>query len=481
MNTYPRTFMTSPTALVTALALISLSGCTVGPDFQAPPASISQHYDLQAEQRLGDLGNRAVAPHIEPGQPMRSDWWTAFGSPKLNQVVQRAIAGNLQLVAADATLRQASASVAAAQGALYPQVDLAAQVGRQKTHANPQTSVSPFYAVGPDVVFDLDAFGGTARRVEQQQAFALLQQHRYEAAYLTLTGEVVSQALLMASANAQMAAVQKVLADDAKTLELVSVAQHHGSATQIDLALAQTRLAQDKTLLPPLAQQRDAAAHALAVLTGNGPADWAAPNVELTDFTLPQSVPVSVPSQLAHSRPDILQAEAELHMASAAVGVATANLYPHVELSASLAQAASGYGGAALWGFAAGLTAPIFNGGTLQAQREGAVDGYRAAFASYQQTVIASFGQVADTLQAINHDAEQALAEDDALRAADTSLRLNQHAYALGENSLLQVLEAERGYQQAVLGQTRAKTAQHLDTVRLFVALGGHSVGVRQQ
>jgi NodT family efflux transporter outer membrane factor (OMF) lipoprotein len=259
------------------------------------------------------------------------------------------------------------------------------------------------------------------------------------------------------------------------------MARINGSTTQIDVSLAETRLAQDRTLLPPLAQQRDSARHALSILTGKGPGDWTPPDFELAEFALPSNVPVSLPSEMAHDRPDVLQAEAELHMASAAIGVATANLYPHVALSASLVQAASGYGGAALWGLAAGVAGPIFNGGTLEAERQAAVDGYKASLAGYQQTVIKSFGQVADTLQAINHDAEENLAQEDALRAAETSLRLNQQAYAQGENSTLQVLEAERAYEQALLGLIKVKTAQYLDTVQLFVALGGNSVGVAEQ
>lgn len=453
--------------------LVFLSACTVGPDFQTPAASQSQHYDQQAEQRL--------AQNIAIGKKINGDWWTAFRSPKLDALVRRAIDGNLELVAADATIRQAASSVAAAEGALYPQVDFAAQAGRQRTHNGPEPTISNVYAIGPRVGFDLDVFGGNKRQVEQQQAFTALQTHRYEAAYLTLTGDVASQALLLASANAQMKAVETLLANDAKNLELVRAAHANGATTQIDVSLAETRLAQDRTLLPPLAQQRDSARHALSILTGKGPGDWVAPDFELAEFALPSNVPVSLPSEMAHDRPDVLQAEAELHMASAAVGVATANLYPHVELSASLAQAASGNGGAALWGFAAGLTAPIFNGGTLKAERQAAVDGYQASLAGYRQTVIKSFGQVADTLQAINHDAEQYLAQDDALRAADSSFRLNQQAYSQGENSILQVLEAERAYEQALLGQIRVKTAQYLDTVRLYVALGGNSVGVFEQ
>ncbi|POA41607.1 RND transporter [Pseudomonas sp. MPR-ANC1] len=461
--------------MFSALAmLVMLSACSVGPDFQRPAASSSQHYDRQAERQLADQ-------RFAMGQRIHGDWWTALRSPKLDQVMRRAIDGNLELVAADATIRQAAASVSAAEGALYPQVDFGATAGRQRSHNQAEPSIANVYAIGPRVAFDLDAFGGNRRVVEGQQALTDLQKHRYEAAYLTLTGDVARQALLLASANAQIEAVQTLVRNDAKNLDLVQRAQQSGTTTRIDVSLAETRLAQDRTLLPPLAQQRDAARHALSILAGKGPADWVAPDFNLDDFALPSSIPVSLPSEMARSRPDILQAQSELHMASAAVGVATANLYPRIELSASLAQAASGNGGAALWGFAAGLSAPIFNGGTLKAERQAAVEGYNAALALYQQTVIASFGQIADSLQAINHGTEQNLAQDDALRAADSSLRLNQQAYAQGENSVLQVLEAERAYEQALLGQIRVKTTRYLDTVQLFVALGGNAVGVLEQ
>lgn len=466
-SSYPATF--SVLAMV-----VMLSACTMGPDFEPPAASASRHYDQQAEHPGADH-------RFDMGQRINGDWWLALRSAKLDQVMRRAIAGNLELVAADATLRQAAASVAAAEGTLYPQVDLGATAGRQRTHTGAEPTVSNFYAVGPRVTFDLDAFGGIERVVEGQQAFTDLQRHRYEAAYLTLTGEVARQALLLASANAQIKAVEVLLTNDAKNLDLVQSARDSGATTQVDVSLAQTRLAQDRTLLPPLAQQRDAARHALSILAGKGPADWVAPDFALDEFVLPSSIPVRLPSEMAKARPDILQAESELHIASAAVGVATANLYPRVELSASLAQAASGNGGAALWGFAAGLSAPIFNGGTLKAQRQAAVDGYKGALARYQQTVIASFGQVADALQAINHGAEQSQAQDDALRASDTSLQLNQQAYAQGETSVVQVLEAERAYEQALLGHIRVKTARYLDAVQLFVALGGNAVGVFEQ
>jgi outer membrane protein TolC len=167
-------------------AVMTLSACSVGPDYKAPSVTASPHYDVQAEQ------------HVSFSQKVSVDWWSTFHSGTLDSVMRRAIAGNLELTAADATFRQAAASVAAAEGALFPQVDFAAQAGRQRVHNAARPVVTNFYGVGPQVSFDLDVFGGNQRRVEQQQALADFQQHRFEAAYLTLTGDVASQALLMA-------------------------------------------------------------------------------------------------------------------------------------------------------------------------------------------------------------------------------------------------------------------------------------------
>ncbi|MGN6123751.1 MAG: efflux transporter outer membrane subunit, partial [Sphingomonas oligoaromativorans] len=310
---------------------------------------------------------------------------------------------------------------------------------------------------------------------EERGALADLQRHRYDAAYLTLTGDVASQALRLASARAQIDAVETLLEQDRKTLTLVQTGHRFGSATQVDVALAQTQLAQDQTLLPPLANQRDVERHALSVLASKGPADWVPPDFGMADFALPSTLPVSLPSEVAHDRPDILAAEAQLHAASAAIGVATADLYPRLQLSASLATAGPGIG--TLWSIAGGLAAPIFHGGTLKANQRGSVDGYRASLADYRQTVVRSLGQVADVLQAINHDAEEYAAQERALAAADASLKLNQAGYRAGEIDVLKVLDAQRAYQRALLGQIQARTAQYLDAVQLSVALGGNASG----
>ncbi len=467
--------MKSHASIVTASALV-LSACAAGPDYAPPAPPLSTHYDVAAESRAG----------IAFGEKAGGDWWAVFQSAKLDGVMRRAIAGNLDLAAADATIGQASEAVASARGGLSPQLDYGTGLGRQRSDSPPAPGAANFYAVGAQVSFDPDIFGGTHRAIEQQQAFAEFQRRRFEAAYLTLTGDVASQAILLASARAQIDAVQSLLADDRRTLDLLRGAHLAGSVTQVDVSLAETQLAQDETLLPPLALQREVARHALSILAGTGPADWAAPDFDLADLVLPSSQPVSLPADLAHDRPDILEAEAELHAASAAVGVATANLYPRLTLSASFTQAASNPGsllepGGVFWGIAAGLAGPVFHGGSLEADRRGAADAYTASLARYRQTVVRSFGQVADLLQAIDHHAEERAAQQRALASAEVSLKVNRGGYRGGEIGVLQVLDAQRAYQRALLGEIRVKTAQYLDTAELSVALGGNSVGASPQ
>ena len=469
-------FVGSARTLILAFtASTLLSACMVGPNFQRPAAPASQHYDAHAEQALTAADNASAAPHVDLGKQINGDWWSTLGSAKLDGVMHKAIVGNFNLEAADATIAQANEAVASAAGGLRPQVGFGAQGGRQRANYGAQNITSSFYSVGPQVSFDPDIFGGTKRLVEERTALAQVQRQRFDAAYLTVTGDVATEALRLASARAQIDAVQVLIADDAKNLQLVRAAHHYGSATQVDVALATTQLAQDQTLLPPLAQQRDVARHALSILVGKGPADWTPPDFDLSDFIVPANLPVSLPSELARERPDILAAEAQLHAASAAVGVATADMYPHLTLSASLTQVGSGVG--TLWGVAAGLAGPLYAGGTLKANRRASIDNYNASLAQYQQTVVQSLGQVADVLQAINHDSDEYAAQERALNAADVSLKLNQQGYRVGETGVLDVLDAERSYERALIGQIQAQTARYLDTVQLSIALGGNAGG----
>jgi len=220
------------------------------------------------------------------------------------------------------------------------------------------------------------------------------------------------------------------------------------------------------------------AEHALAVLLGKAPAEWTPPDLDLETIALPEELPLTLPSSLVRQRPDILAAEAQLHAASAAIGVATAQLYPDLTLSAAWTQQSGALGtfldpASAAWSIGASLTAPLFHGGTLEAQRRAAVEGFNAELAVYRQTVLQSFGQVADVLRALEHDAELVAAERRALDTAEASLKLTQDSFSAGQATFLQVLVAQRLYQEARLGYVRARAQRYLDTAQLYVALGG--------
>jgi NodT family efflux transporter outer membrane factor (OMF) lipoprotein len=472
----PRT----PKGLAVVLtSAVSLGGCAVGPNFtrpDAPPAARYTRDTLHAEDTAS-----GTVQHIDLGREIEGNWWTLFHSDAIEQLVTQALHHNRSLAASMATLAQAQELALAQAGARYPQVDLTAGAGRQqygKEFLGP-FGIPPFtyFAVGPTVSYMLDYNGGVARGVEQQYALAEVEQHQRDAAYLAVTGQAVMQTLEIASVRAQIDTVETILVQDRDNLRLVQSAFDNGSVAREDVVSAQSQIANDMTLLPPLRQDLARARHALSVVLGRAPASELPDDVDLAQITLPLQLPVSLPSELAHRRPDILAAEARLHAAISAVGVAQANLYPKIQLTASVGQQFNKSNNA--WSIFAGLTAPIFDGGTLRAEKRAAVDAMRASAATYEQTVLEAFAQVADLLEGLDHDAEQLDAQDHAQQAAQSSLDLARISYKEGNAGILQVLDAERSYQRARLGYVRAVAQRYLDTVQLFLALGGTSPGTR--
>jgi NodT family efflux transporter outer membrane factor (OMF) lipoprotein len=470
------------------------AGCTtVGPDFQRPDPLPVQRYTaepLQLESTTAqDASSDIPRQHLAAGEGSVPDWWELFHSDAFDSIVQRALANNRGLSAAAASLAQAQELANAQAGTLAPQVGLAASAGRQKLGAATlgDFSLPPFtyFSVGPTVSYKLDYTGGGRRSVEQQQALAQYQQQQLEAARLAVTGNTLAQALRVASLRAQIATVESLLERDRQNLKLVQLAFDAGSVARLDIISAQSQLAGDQTQLPPLRQQLSVARNALAILTGSAPAAAALPEPDLAQITLPTELPLSVPSELARRRPDILAAEAQLHASTAAVGVAEGNLYPHIELTASAGAQAGIFGhlfdrSSGVFGLAAGLVAPLFDGGTLRAEKRAAVDAMHASAANYEQTVLEAFGQVADSLYALEHGAEDLQAHASAQDAARDDVELTRQSYQEGNVGVLQVLDAERRYQQARLGYVRAQGQRYIDTVQLLLALGGADPGTQR-
>jgi len=463
--------------IVLALALL-LCGCAAGPDFRRPDAPRTSGY-TSSGVTLPGAGSADPAQRLVDDAAVPERWWGVFHSAELDDVVRLAIEGNANLQAARASLAQAQEALASARGGLYPQVDLAAGAARTSAGANVVGSGTRTQLnAGLTVSYNPDAFGAVSRLVEEQSALAEVQRYALAAAYLSLTGNAVAQAINIASARDQIAAVEDILAIDQRNLELVRISFESGKVARTDVLDAESQLASDRALLAPIRQQLSAAQHALAVLLGKPPAEWQAPAFDLARLDLPVELPVRLPSALARERPDILAAEAQLHAATAAIGVATAHLYPDLALSASWTQQAATLGvlfdGAnGVAALAAQIAAPLFHGGALQAQRRAAVDAMSAQLALYRQTVLQAFGQIADTLRALQYDAEGLAAQREALEAAQASLELDQESYAAGQASLLQLLQSQRLYQQARLGYARARSQRYQDTVQLFLAMGG--------
>lgn len=475
--------LTPKLPMLLAAALAGLAGCAVGPDFERPDPPHAEQYVTPKTVTATTDASPANRQELLLGESPATQWWHFFHSDALDRIVERALANNRRLTAEQWSLAQSQELVSARAGGRWPQIDATAGIGRQKYGAQflgplPKPPPFTYFSVGATVSYTLDITGNLSRSIEQQGALAEYQQHQVEAAQLTVTGNAVNQALEVASLRAQIGTVEALLDRDRENLKLVQVAFDAGSVSRLDVVSAQSQLASDTTALPPLRQQLAQARHALALSLGTAPADPSLPDLDLAQLTLPAQLPVSLPSELARRRPDILAAEAQLHAATAAVGVATSNLYPRIDLTGSTGQQSVTSDAlfdkaSNVWSIASGLVAPLFDGGTLRAEKHAAVDAMRSSAANYEHTVLAAFGQVADSLEALDNGAEQLRAQENAEAAARDTVTMTRQSYNEGNVGVLQVLDAERRYQQARLGYVRAQAQRYMDTAQLMLALGG--------
>jgi NodT family efflux transporter outer membrane factor (OMF) lipoprotein len=428
--------------VLTALLGSTIAGCAVGPDFVSPASPMVSHYTAPGERTRAntDPDNAVPTQAIELGQQLAADWWRLFKSSELDVLVKEAVAGNRSLESVRQRLAAAQEAVVAARSQLYPQIGLGANEQQERLSAetfglSPSAFPLPpnfnLFQVGPTASYTPDLFGQTHRRIEQQQALADYQADQLDAAYLALTGNTAAHALQVAALHSQLKALRDILAIDKQNVDLVHKESQAGTVPDSDVITAESQLAADETLQPGLEQQLSVAKHTLAVLVGQPPGAWSPPDFDLSSFALPRRLPVSVPSELVHQRPDIHAAESQLHAASAQIGIATAQLYPSITLSAGITASSLNGGNlfdpsGLVWSVASGLAQPIFDGGMREAQRRQALDSFKASAADYQQTVLQAFGQVADILQALKHDTDLLVAQKHALSMASEAVRLQR-------------------------------------------------------
>jgi NodT family efflux transporter outer membrane factor (OMF) lipoprotein len=454
-----------------------LTACTLGPDFVHPVAP-SGGYSHAAPAAGAPQG-------VAYGADLAADWYGLFHSAALNGLVQEALAGNPDLEATRHGLLAAQYELQAVSGAQLPQISATGGVSR--AHINGSYLYEPVnalavtgnqFSIGPALSYKLDLFGGVRRSVEAQAATAANARDQALNTYVTLVNQVVITAFDYAATQAQIDTTQALLKDLDAQYKLTQLLENGGKITRADTLQAQTQLENTAATLPALEQQRDTYRNALAQLCGKTPDEFSMPALSLKDFNLPPQLPLSLPSALVRQRPDILAAEDNLHQASAEVGVAEAARLPSLTISAQYAQQGSKLneiftqpGG--IWSVGANLTAPLFTGGTLKARSKEAKERYLQAQASYRSSVITAFVDVANALQALQHDADSYDAHNRALQAAAANRDLALAQYRGGKYNELQVLTAQQAYQSAALTQVQADAQRFTDTAALFRALGG--------
>jgi NodT family efflux transporter outer membrane factor (OMF) lipoprotein len=469
---------------VTAALLLNV-GCVVGPNFKKPASPQAPGYTPTPPTATSGTANVSggEAQSFVEGRDIPGDWWTLFHSKPLDDLIERSLKANPDLKSAQAALLVARENTLAQRGYYYPSVSAGFSASRART----SSEVSPFTASGNltyslftpqvSVSFVPDVFGLNRRTVESLKAQEQQARFALAATHITLSSNIAAAAIQEASLRGQIDATNELIAIATKALEILRSQYAGGYASQLDVAAQEAQLAQVAATLPPLlkqlAQQRDL----LAVLAGGFPNQELPEKFELSSFQLPRELPLTVPSQLVEQRPDVRQAEENLHSASALIGVAHANRLPSFALTAdagSMALIFSHFftkGG--FWDVGGGLTQPVFQGGTLLHRERAAIAAYTQADEQYRSTVLTAFQNVADTLHAIQQDADGLKAASAAKDAATVTLDLTKRQLDAGYANYLALLSAEQAYQQALINLVQAQSNRYADTAALFQALGG--------
>jgi len=467
-----------------SLLLIALAGCTVGPDFVRPELAADADYTQQAFTRTvqADIAAGGAAQRLIAGMDIPGQWWTLFRSPELNALVEEALRANPDVSAAQAALRQANELVYADQASLFPSVGANLSKTREKVSgASTGAASAPILTLSSaslNVSYAPDVFGGTRRQIESSTAQAQYQRFALEATYLTLSTNVVNTAVNLASLRDQIAATGQIVQLQSDQLDLLQAQRRLGAIAATDVLTQQTALAQTRATLAPLQKQLAQTRNQLMAYLGRFPNQDKGERFNLASLHLPQELPVSLPSALVSQRPDVRAAEAQLHEASANIGVAVANQLPQFSITGSLGSTvASGSklfsAGSGVWSLAGAIAQPLFDAGALEHRKRAAVAAYDQSAAQYRGTVITAFQDVANVLRALEADAEALKQQVAAERSAQASLALVQAQYRLGAVAYINLLTAQQTYQNTVLTRVQAQAVRYSDSAALFQALGG--------
>src|SRR6202790_2985750 len=476
-------------ATIAAVLSASISGCAVGPNFKPAAGPDVNGYvpGKLASPNPGPGGPRVASQHFVTGAEVSARWWSAFKSPSLNVLIKHAVDHNPNLQAAEAAIKVAQYNALAQRGLFFPQVtgnstssDILVANPGQVPPVPIETPQSQFTLVTHQltVSFVPDIWGANIRAVEGLDAVTEQQLFQLEAAYLALTSNVVTAAIQEASLRGQIAATQRIIAIERHLLDILKRQYALGQAARADVLAQEAALAAAEQLLPPLEKQLALQRDLLTALAGEYAANEIAQKFDLAHFRLPANLPISLPSKLVDQRPDVRAAEANMHAASALVGVSIAARLPNLLLSAN--GGSSGYNfaqaftpGTGFYTLAASATAPIFDGFTLYNKQKAAEAALDQAEALYRAIVITAFQNVADALRALQADARAIRAAVHAEETAKASLDVVQQQLNAGQVNQLAVLNAQQTYLVAAVIRVQTEANRLADTAALFLALGG--------
>ncbi len=472
--------------ILAALLITALAGCAVGPDFKRPAPPTAADYGSASPRQSESPGSNVLdAQRYIAEMNIPEQWWRVFGSAELDRIIEQALVANPNVLAGQAALRQAHELYLAQKTSFFPTVQGSFAANRSQfpvqTLTSPTVATSSTYTLYTaqlTLSYAPDIFGATRRQVEIAKAQADSARFQLEATYVTLSANVVVAAIQEASLRGQIATTQRLLQMEHQLTGLVQQQRRLGTASDLDVLSQQALEAQTAQTLPPLQKQLGQVHDALTALTGRLPSDELQEAFQLDDLGLPADLPLSVPSKLVEQRPDVRQAEENLHMASAAVGVAVADLLPQFAISGDIGSSALTIGKlftpyTGFWDAGASLTQTLFDAGALIHKKHAADAALDEAAALYRAAVILACQNVADTLRAIEADTDAQKAGADAEQAAKKSFQLAQKQRALGTIGLVALLNSEQAYNNAALNEIQARANRYADTAALFQALGG--------
>ena len=467
------------------VALAGLAGCTVGPDFRAPDPPSAARYASGATP-AATVPAEGVAQTFVPARDLPAEWWRLYASPKLDALVRAALDASPTLPQARARLVQAQENLKARTASVqWPSADGTAGVSRNQIDPAalgfpeaPATGPFTLYSIGFNVSYTVDAFGGARRELESLEAGVEARRYELDAAQVALTANVVTAAIRTAQLRDQIASARSILDAQAKLLAIAEQRHALGAVPEVEVANQRARFEETRATIPPLELDLTRTMHALAVYIGAMPGAAPLPEITLADLALPRDVPLVVPADLVRQRPDIRATEARLHAASAAIGVAEANLYPRITLSGGISSDRTKIedvlgSGINVWNLGIALVQPLLRWPELNARKREAIAAYDEALAAYRESVLTGVANVADALQALEQDAHALAARSEAARETERAYAITRERYALGGVSQLELLDAERRRLEAGIDRSQATASRLADTAALFQAVGG--------